>query len=53
MSQERRRWHANGAEVLFSAMAGTLSAARAESDETAREQLLREARRFFATAWQA
>ncbi len=47
LARERR------AEVLFSAMAGTLSAARAESDETAREQLLREARRFFATAWQA
>lgn len=41
------------AEVLFSAMAGTLSAARAESNVTAREQILLEARRFFATAWHA
>ncbi|HXG89836.1 MAG TPA: TetR/AcrR family transcriptional regulator [Vicinamibacterales bacterium] len=47
LARERR------AEVLFSAMAGTLSAARAEADETAREQLLLEARKFFATAGRA
>lgn len=47
LARERR------AEVLFSAMAGTLSAARAESDETAREQLLLEARKFFATTGRA